>query len=157
MRATTIKVRDHARRWLLSAGPALFIAGVVVVGRGLSYMDGLFGPAPRSGGHPAENIFSLDWWAVIWVTLGVVCLLSSIRPRQPVASLAFGGAVFVNSMWGFSFTLATMSGEMSRGWVTALGYFAVAAFLMWTAWLTSRSEVMTTVSREEIRDELEHR
>ena len=143
------------KNFLLSDAPALIILGVGILARGLSYSPHVLGPAPRSGGHPAEAALPMPVWSVIWVAVGVLCLVGAVWSRRKIAALAVGLGVGLNMLWAGSFLAATITGDMARGWVSAVGYASVALLVVWAVWRGSRAEV--TIPKGAVANELRRR
>lgn len=149
------RLRSPARRlrgFLISDAPALLILGLGILARGLSYSPHVFGPAPRIGGHPAEAALPMPVWSIIWVAVGALCLVSAVWSRRKIAALAVGFGVGLNMLWAGSFVAATITGDMARGWVSAVGYASVALLVMWAVWRGARAEV--TIPKGVVADEL---
>ena len=149
------RLRPPARRlrdFLTSDAPALIILGLGILARGLSYSPHILGPAPRIGGHPAEAALPMPTWSIIWVAVGVVCLIGAVWSRRKVAALAIGLGVGLNMLWAGSFVAATITGDMPRGWVSAVGYASVALLVVWAVWRGARAEVM--IPKGAVADEL---
>lgn len=148
LRAPARKFRD----FLTSDAPALIILGLGIMARGLSYSPHVLGPAPRIGGHPAEAALPMPAWSIIWVAVGILCLIGAVWSRRKVAALAIGLGVGLNMLWAGSFVAATITGDMPRGWVSAVGYASVALLVVWAVWRGSRAEVM--IPKGAVADEL---
>ena len=140
------------RSFLMSDAPVLIILGLGILARGLSYSPHVFGRAPRSGGHPAEAALPMPMWSIIWVSVGVLCLVAAVWSRRQIAALAIGLGVGLNMLWAGSFVAATITGDMARGWVTAIGYASVALLVIWAVWRGSRAEV--TIPEGAVANEL---
>src|SRR5699024_7960723 len=139
------KLRTPAKRlrsFLMSDAPALVILGLGILARGLSYSSHVFGRAPRSGSHPAEAALSMSTWSIIWVSVGVLCLIAAVWSRRQIAALAVGLGVGLNMLWAGSVVAATITGDMERGWGTGIGYDSVSLRVTWAIWRGSR-DVMT--------------
>lgn len=149
------RLRTPAKRlrsFLISDAPALIILGLGIIARGLSYSPHVFGRAPSVGGHPAEAALPMPVWSIIWVAVGVLCLVSAVWSRRQIAALAIGSGVGLNMLWAGSFVAATITGDMDRGWVTAIGYASVALLVIWAVWRGARAEV--TIPEGAVANEL---
>lgn len=137
------------RAFLLTDATALLILGVSIILRGVSYL-------PLTGGgvssHPAEGALPIGVWAIIWIGVGVLCLVSTLWHEGPVAAVALGLGIGLHALWGASFFTATITGDMSRGWVTGTGYATVIVLALWSVWRYKRGGAMP--SREEVAHEL---
>ena len=58
-----------------------------------------------------------------------------------VDAVALGLGVALNIAWGASFIAATIIGDSARGWVSAVGYFSIAALVLWAVWRGKRGDV----------------
>lgn len=121
-----MRPRDYAT----SDGAGMLIVGAATVARGVSYMPGIMPPTTRSA-HVAEALLPMDAWAVVWIGLGLLCLAASVSWRGRLAALAVGCTAALYTLFGASFIWGSISGDMSRGWVSSLGYLAVAALILW--------------------------
>ena len=136
------------RAFLFTDATALLILGVSIILRGISYLS-LTGGGVSS--HPAEGALPIGVWAIIWIGVGVLCLVAAPWHKGPVAAVALGLGIGLNALWAASFFTATITGEMPRGWVTGTGYAAVALLALWSVWRDKRGGLP---SREEVADEL---
>lgn len=137
------------RGFLLTDATALLILGVSIILRGVSYL-------PLTGGgmssHPAEGALPIEVWAVVWIVVGVLCLVAVPWHKGMVAAAALGLGIGLNALWAVSFFAATITGEMARGWVTGTGYATVVLLVLWSVWRDKRGGAMP--SREEVANEL---
>lgn len=129
------------RNFLLTDATALLILGIGILFRGLSYTPGVFGPAPQSGSHPAEVMLPINAWAAVWIIAGVACIAAAFTRSEILDAVALGLGVALNVSWGTSFIAATAIGDSPRGWVSAVGYFSIAALVMWAVWRGKRGDV----------------
>lgn len=152
------RLRPHAMRlraWLASDAVVLVILAISLVTRGVSYL-----PAPGQGprSHPAENLFSIHTWAIIWITAGIACLIAALWQASYIAAIAYAAGVGLHAVWAGSFLLATMTGEFPRGWVAATGYLLLVVFSLWAPWALGATRRMVTQaympSGKEVADEL---
>ncbi|OFO13764.1 hypothetical protein HMPREF3088_05420 [Corynebacterium sp. HMSC22B11] len=121
----------RVRRFLLSDGVALLVLGLGILARGISYTT----PSRGSGyAHPAEAALPMGIWAVIWIVIGVLLIVAAVWHETVFAALALGSGVGLNLLWAGSFTAATVTGDMPRGWVSSVGYISVAVLVLWTTW-----------------------
>ena len=141
---------ERLRGFLLTDATALLILGVSILLRGVSYIPHEIGG--RIDTHPAEGALPISVWAVVWIGVGVLCLVAAPWHEGPVAAVALGLGIGLNALWAASFFTATITGEMSRGWVTGTGYATVALVVLWGVWRDKRGGALP--SREEVADEL---
>ena len=139
---------ERLRSFLMTDATALLILGVSIILRGVSYMPALGGGVSS---HPAEGALPISVWAIIWIGVGVLCLVAAPWHEGPVAAVALGLGIGLNALWAVSFFTASITGEMPRGWVTGTGYAAVALLALWSVWRDKRGGLP---SREEVADEL---
>lgn|GEM_PF-1026999 len=133
----------RVRTFCLSDGVALLVLGLGIIARGVSYVPAAQG---RSVSHPAEGALPMSVWAIIWIGVGVVCLVAAVWHDSAVAAVALGLGVGLNLLWAGSFIAASVDGTMSRGWVSAVGYLSVAVLVLWSTWRGSR---LTTMREED--------
>ena len=140
---------ERLRGFLLTDATAMLILGLSIILRGLSYMPALGGGVSS---HPAEGALPISAWAIIWIGVGVLCLVATPWHAGPVAAVALGLGIGLHALWAASFFTATITGDMPRGWVTGTGYATVALVVLWSVWRHKRDGAMP--SREEVAYEL---
>ena len=140
---------ERLRSCLMTDATALLILGVSIILRGISYLP-LLGGGLSS--HPAQGALPISVWAVVWIMVGVLCLVAAPWHKGQVAAVALGLGIGINALWAVSFFAATITGEMARGWVTGTGYAAVALLALWSVWRGKGGSAMP--SREEVASEL---
>lgn len=118
------------RRFSTTDGMGLLILGAASIGRGISYAPGIIPESTRST-HVAETWLPMVAWSVVWVSVGVLCVIASSDWRSRGAALAVGAAVGLHFLWGASFMWGTMMGDMGRGYVSALSYLAICFLALW--------------------------
>lgn len=141
---------ERLRAFLFTDATALLILGVSIILRGISYIPHEIGG--RIDTHPAEGALPISAWAVIWIGVGILCLVSVPWHEGPVAAVALGLGIGLNALWAASFFTASITGDMPRGWVTGTGYLALALAVLWGVWRDKRGGALP--SREEVADEL---
>ena len=90
----------RVRTFCLSDGVALLVLGLGIIARGVSYVPAAQG---RSVSHPAEGALPMSVWAIIWIGVGVVCLVAAVWHDSAVAAVALGLGVGRNLLWAGSF------------------------------------------------------
>ena len=140
---------ERLRGFLLTDATVMLILGVSIILRGVSYMP-VLGVGVSS--HPAEGALPISVWAIVWTGVGLLCLASSPWHEGPVAAVALGLGIGLNALWAASFFTASITGDMSRGWVTGTGYGTVAVVVLWSVWRHKRDGILP--SREEVAHEL---
>ena len=114
-----------------------FLGGLSIL-RGVSYLP-THVDTSRSPAHFFEELAGPPVWAVVWITLGVLCLAATRASRLVPA--AVGGTVGIHTAWALSFLAAWATGDSSRAWVSALGYAGVAFLTLWAISRGTRAEV----------------
>lgn len=138
----TQKIISRAKFFCLSDGVALMILGAGIFARGVSYIP----RGPRGAvSHPAEAALPMSVWAAVWVAIGALCLATALWAESRLAAVALGLGVGLNLLWAGSFFATSLTGDMPRGWVSAVGYLSTSALVMWSTWRGSR---LTTMREE---------
>ena len=119
---------EKASRAVTSDNAGLAILGFTAIVRAVSYTPG-FVNTDRNPAHWLEGLLSAPAWAIVWLVIAVACMAAIITPR--LLPIAVGLTVAINAMWALSFIGITITGESPRGYVSALGYAAVAFLTMW--------------------------
>lgn len=122
------RIRYKAERAVTSDGAGLATLGVAALVRAVSYTPGNVN-VDRNPVHWLEGLLPAPAWAVVWLLIAVACMAAIITPR--LLPMAVGMTVAINALWALSFIGITITGESSRGYVSALGYAAVAFLTMW--------------------------
>lgn len=128
------------RNFFRSDATALLILGGGILLRGLSYVPGVFGPAPLGGSHPAEFMLPMKVWTAIWVTIGLGCLVAAFANNKIADALGIGFGVGLNAAWGYSFVDSTVFGDSPRGWVSSIGYISIVLLVIWAIWRGKRGD-----------------
>ena len=106
----------------------LAVLGVTAFVRAVSYAP-FFVNTSRNPAHWLEGLLPAPAWSIVWLLIAVACIAAIITPR--LLPMAVGMTVAINTMWALSFIGITITGESTRGYVSALGYAAVAFLTMW--------------------------
>ena len=122
------RIWGKASRAVTSDNAGLAILGFTAIVRAVSYTPG-FVNTDRNPAHWLEGLLSAPAWAIVWLVIAVACMAAIITPR--LLPIAVGLTVAINAMWALSFIGITITGESPRGYVSALGYAAVAFLTMW--------------------------
>ncbi|AKN76182.1 hypothetical protein D881_02065 [Corynebacterium ulcerans NCTC 12077] len=132
----------RVRAFLMTDSTAIIILGIGILARGLSYLPIVLGPPPSKGAHPAEGLLPIEAWGLVWVIVGILCLLAAFTKQQVLDVLALCAGVALNCLWGFSFIQgAIIAGQGSRLWVSSIGYFSIVALVMWAVWRGKRGDI----------------
>lgn len=129
------KTIERLKLFGLSDGVALLVLGLGILARGISYLPGDDG---RSVSHPAEAALPMSAWAGIWIGVGLACIITAWWAESPAAAVALGVGVGLNLLWAGSFIASSLTGDMPRGWVSAVGYLSVALLVMWSTWRSGK-------------------
>lgn len=137
----------RAARWATTDGMGLVILGLSCIGRGVSYFP--FARGESAGrAHYAEAWLDMTVWAIIWVVVGIFAIAVSGRWSSPAAATATGLTVGLHALWASSLLLSTFSGDMSRGYVSAISYLAIVALSLWAFGRGRRDDRTVVVPRE---------
>lgn len=120
--------KARAAHWLVSDAAGLLILGSISIARGMSYTPVLVNPDRRPT-HFMESVLNPPAWAVVWILMGLLCLCAVKWHRLVPA--AVGAVVGLHSMWALSFIFATLFDDLSRAWVSSLGYIGIAAMTLY--------------------------
>ncbi|MGR6579257.1 hypothetical protein ACT89R_01630 [Rhodococcus qingshengii] len=117
---------------------ALAALGISSIVRGLSYVG------PRSPDEtPAQlafvdQVIPLSWYAVGWITTGLIALIAVAWRRMQPIGLAF--AIGFNLLWALSYTAAQIWLHVPRAYVSAASYFTIAVLALCVAGMAERLE-----------------
>ena len=130
--------------WLVSDAAGLLIIGSISIARGMSYTPLLVNPERRPT-HFMESVLNPPSWAVVWLLMGVLCLCAV--KWHGLVPAAVGAVVGLHSMWALSFIFATIFGDLSRAWVSSLGYIGIAAMTLYAYGRGQTGELRITDGR----------
>lgn len=136
--------KRRAARWLVSDAAGLLILGSISIARGMSYTPVLVDPDRRPT-HFMESVLNPPAWAVVWILMGALCLCAAKWHRLVPA--AVGAVVGLHSMWALSFIFSTLFDDLSRAWVSSLGYVGIAAMTLYAYGRGQASQVEITDGR----------
>ena len=122
------QILEKASRVVTSDQAGLAVLGVTALVRAVSYAP-FSVDTTRNPAHWLEGLLPAPAWSIVWLIIAVACMAAIITPR--LLPMAVGMTVAINAMWAISFIGITITGESPRGYVSALGYFAVAFLTMW--------------------------
>ena len=122
------RVWEKASHAVTSDQAGLAVLGVTAFVRAVSYAP-FFVDTTRNPAHWLEGLLPAPAWSIVWLLIAVACMVAIIAPR--LLPIAVGVTVAINAMWAISFIGITITGESPRGYVSALGYAAVAFLTMW--------------------------
>lgn len=126
---------NRLRAFGLSDGVALLVLGLGILARGVSYIPNGGG---RSVSHPAEAALPMSAWAGVWIGVGLACIVTAWWAESHAAAVALGVGVGLNLLWAGSFLAVSVTGDMPRGWVSAVGYISVSVLVMWSTWRSGK-------------------
>ena len=122
------RVWEKASHAVTSDKAGLAVLGVTAFVRAVSYAPFVV-DTTRNPAHWLEGLLPAPSWSVVWLIIAAACMVAIITPR--LLPVAVGLTVAINMLWALSFAGITVTGESARGYVSALGYFAVAFLTMW--------------------------
>ena len=122
------RIWGQASRVVTSDQAGLAVLGVSALVRAVSYAP-WFVNTDRTPAHWLEGLLPAPALAIVWLLIAAACMAAIITPR--LLPIAVGLTVAINAMWALSFIGITITGESPRGYVSALGYAAVAFLTMW--------------------------
>lgn len=122
------RIWEKASRAVTSDKVGLAILGAAALVRAVSYTP-WFVNTERDPAHWLEGLLPTPAWALVWLVIAVACVAAIITPR--LLPTAVGMTVAINTLWALSFIGITITGESPRGYVSALGYAAVALLTIW--------------------------
>lgn len=122
------RVWEKASHAVTSDQAGLAVLGVTALVRAVSYAP-FSVDATRKPAHWLEGLLPAPAWSIVWLLIAAACMVAIIAPR--LLPIAVGLTVAINAMWALSFIGITITGESPRGYVSALGYAAVAFLTMW--------------------------
>lgn len=127
------------------------IMGAIALARGYGYIspdrvpDGLLTLSLVPGG--------LGTWGWVWIVCGAIAIIGAFTNHQTTVLIPFA---VVNLLWGGSYLLEwlsvtltwdgwvpSLSGEISRDWITCLSYFGLAVATLTVIRLIDPEEVKT--------------
>lgn len=115
-------------RWASDA-TGLTICGLATIARGMSYTPWLV-DQDRRAAHYLEDILQPSVWGAVWISIGVLCLITAVVPR--LMPLGVGLTVGIYAAWGTSFMAGQLFDDrLSRAWVSALSYYLICALILW--------------------------
>lgn len=122
------RIWSKASHAVTSDQAGLAVLGVTAFVRAVSYAP-FFVNTTRNPAHWLEGLLPAPAWSIVWLVIAVACMAAIITPR--LLPIAVGMTVAINALWAISFIGITITGESPRGYVSALGYAAVAFLTMW--------------------------
>ncbi|MFI2216517.1 hypothetical protein ACH47B_06490 [Rhodococcus sp. NPDC019627] len=75
-----------------------------------------------------DSLESVDAFAWVWITVGVLCVVAVFWRRAHRAAFGFASALHV--FWGLSYLAGWLLLDVPRGWVTACVYLIIAALVV---------------------------
>lgn len=131
-----------SRTWWGTDAAGLLICSAATIVRGVSYMTGVV-DQDRRAAHYLEGIFQPSVWGVVWIGIGIMCLIATVLPS--LTSTCVGLAVGIHAAWGTSFMAGQFFDDyLSRAWVSALSYYLICALILWAFGRGRATEVRIT-------------
>lgn len=86
-----------------------------------------------------RDVAPLNAWAALWAGVGIVCLAGAFMQHD---RWAFAAAVALKTLWGGTFLAGWLFAGLERGWVSAVIWLAMAAWvLIISSWPEPRHDV----------------
>lgn len=122
------------RSFMLTDGGVYVLLGLLMVTRGSAYLPwnerALFQ-------HTAE-LLAPEWlWSIVWITLGVMCLVVARWHDRRVGVLVMSTCVGLLALWGVGFLMSGPVEMLNRGVI----YLAVPSVVVWAIWRGKRGEI----------------
>lgn len=73
-----------------------------------------------------RDVLPLGVWAGMWAGVGFTCLAGAFMRRD---RWAFSAAMALKVLWGSTFLAGWLAHQVERGWVTAVIWLAMAAWI----------------------------
>lgn len=110
----------------------------------LLYSVSLFNPPAEAKLSPTlvfiGHVMPLYAWAGLWAAVGLICLVGAFLKRD---RWAFTAAMGLKVLWGGTFLGGWILADLDRGWVSALIWLAMAAWVMIiSSWPEPRDPLM---------------
>lgn len=139
-----MSVLDKLGAWKRSGWCGMAILGTAVLLRGLCYTDPVIPDGHRI--PPLESILPLQMWTVVWLAVGIVTLIC-VALKRAMAPMV-GICVSLHALWACLYLGAWLTGDSSRGFVTALSYITIALLALWSFGRGESSEVTVRIRGE---------
>lgn len=124
---------ERLRRILMSDAGVMWILGVAMIIRGISYFD--LGSVVLF--HPVDLLFPIWVDAALWIGVGTTLLVASRWHRSLFGRMTLAASTGFIALWGFLFLFAPPAQFAQRG----IMYLAIAAIVIWSVWRGKRGEI----------------
>lgn len=135
---------DKFAAWKRSGWCGMAILGLAVLARGLCYTTPVIPEGHRI--PPLEALLPLQIWTAVWITAGILTLVC-VAARKAMAPMV-GVCVGLHVLWACLYLGAWLTGDSSRGYVTALSYITIALLALWSFGRGESSEVTVRIRKE---------
>lgn len=83
-------------------------------------------PTANGTGHFLASMLPLPVWAILWGSVGILCAVQAFMRSDRAA---FAAASLIKVVWGIIALIGWLIGEVDRGYVSAVIWLALAAFV----------------------------
>lgn len=124
---------ERLRCILMTDAGVMWILGVAMIVRGLSYFD--LGVVVLF--HPVDLFFPIWVDATIWIGVGTTLLIASRWHSSRFGRMTLAASTGLIALWGFLFLFAPPAQFAQRG----VMYLAIAGIVIWSVWRGKRGEI----------------
>ena len=135
---------DKLAAWKRSGWCGMAILGTAVLLRGLCYTAPVIPEGHRI--PPLEAILPLQLWTAVWLCAGILTLVFAAAKRYMAPMV--GVCISLHALWACLYLGAWLTGDSSRGYVTALSYLTIALLALWSFGRGERNEVTVRIRKE---------
>lgn len=135
---------DKLAAWKRSGWCGMAILGTAVLLRGLCYTAPVIPEGHRI--PPLEAILPLQLWTAVWLCAGILTLIFAAAKRYMAPMV--GVCISLHVLWACLYLGAWLTGDSSRGYVTALSYLTIALLALWSFGRGERNEVTVRIRKE---------
>ena len=128
------------RGFLMTDASALLILAAGCLAGGVGYLQGDQVPMLATT-HPAERLMLPQTWGVIWLGVGLLCILAAWSRSLPVEMAALATGVGIHILWGSSYFAQCIMGGDPHAWISAISFWMVASLVAWAVWRGKRGDV----------------
>lgn len=129
------------RDWLLTDATLYVILGTLMISRGVAawVIDDIT-VVP----HPGGGLLTAEGWAVLWLVLGVACLLVTPWHTTRAGAVVLSVTTSVLLLWGLGYLMYDPAQFTYRGVL----YIGFAVTILWAVWRGRRGQVTITKEKE---------
>lgn len=129
------------RDWLLTDATLYVILGALMICRGVAawVIDDIT-VVP----HPGVGLFTAAGWTVLWLVLGVACLLVTPWHNTRAGAVVLSVTTSVLLLWGLGYLMYDPAQFAYRGVL----YIGFTVTILWAVWRGRRGQVTITKEKE---------